>query len=92
MSHTGVEKSSTSAHSLASSGTMEKIRASAGTYKITKCSAKEDAIASRSHGLIQGGITNSEMSSEMALHALNISITTSTVSDNVEAFSLPSVK
>ena len=92
MSHTGVEKSSTSAHSLASSGTMEKMRASAGTYKIKKCSAKDENIANRSHGLIQGGITNSEISSEMALHALNISITTSTVRESVEAFNLPVVK
>ena len=81
-----MEKSSTSAHSLASSGTMEKIRASAGAEKIKVLSRRRRHRQLSARVLIQGGITNSEMSSEMALHALNISITTSTVSDNVEAF------
>jgi len=34
----------------------------------------------------QGGMTRREMSSDSALRALNISITTSTVSDSVLAF------
>lgn len=62
MRQTGAAKSSTSAHSFADSGTIEKMAASAGTYRITQCSPNESAIAASSQGLLQGGICSSELS------------------------------
>ena len=49
-------------------------------------------IARMRYGLIQGGITNSELSSDSAFRALSISITTKTESDKVHAFTFPLVK
>ena len=92
MSHTGAAAAHTNSHSLKSSGTMLKIVASAGTYRIRKWSANELNMARISHGLIHGGMTISEMSSDIALHALNISMTTSVVSDSVDALTLPAWK
>ena len=71
---------------------MLKIVASAGTYRIRKCSANDENMARISHGLIHGGMITREMSSDSALHALNISITTSVVRDRVEALILPAWK
>ena len=62
MSHTGAAHAHTSAHSFASSGTMLKMVASAGTYRIKKCNAKDENIATISHGFIHGGMTKREMS------------------------------
>ena len=71
---------------------MLKIVANAGTYRIKKCSANDENMARISHGLIHGGMITREMSSDSALHALNISITTSTVKESVIALTLPVVK
>ena len=49
-------------------------------------------IAINNQGLAKIPIVNNDESSLKAFKALNISITTSTVSDKVEAFCLPTVK
>ena len=46
-------------------------------------------MASSSHGLDQTGTTRSELSSDSAFAALNISMATSNESDSVEALTLP---
>jgi len=71
---------------------MPKIEAINGIYKIAKCDIIEPAIAKMRYGLIQGGITISELSSDRAFNAFIISITTKTERDSVEAFTLPLVK
>ena len=55
MMHTGNAHSTTNIHSLKLNGTMEKIVAKLGTYKITKCKPKETNMATSKYGLIQGG-------------------------------------
>lgn len=55
-------------------------------------SAIELRIAAMSHRLTKGDIVKRELSSEMALRALSISMTTSTDRLRVEALTLPSVK
>mmetsp|Transcript_8292 Transcript_8292/g.20949 ORF Transcript_8292/g.20949 Transcript_8292/m.20949 type:complete len:254 (+) Transcript_8292:214-975(+) len=92
MSHTGAAHATTSIHSLTSRGTMLKMVLNAGMYRISAWSPKDIIIATMSQGLIHGGMTMREMSSLRALHALNISITTSVVSDSVLALILPSLK
>lgn len=52
----------------------------------------DQAIAARSHGLMNGLIVNSELSSEMAFNEFNISITTKTLKERVLALTLPAVK
>merc|ERR1719263_1876127 len=59
---------------------------------MTKWRPKETNIASRSHGLAHGGIWRREPSSERALRALSISMTTRTEREKVEAVALPLVK
>lgn len=62
MRMTGDANRMTSSHSWNVSGTMPKMLASTGTYKMRKCKPKETASAASSHGLIQGGIVSSELS------------------------------
>ena len=71
---------------------MEKISAKYGTYMIKKCEPKETSIATRRYGLRHGGMVTRDPSSESALSALNISIATRTVSESVDAFTLPASK
>ena len=52
----------------------------------------EAAIAKSKYGFTSGLILNKESSSDIAFNALNISITTRTDNDNVEAFTFPIVK
>ena len=54
MSQTGEAAAHTRSHSFRSSGTMLKIVANAGTYRIKKCSANDENMARISHGLIHG--------------------------------------
>lgn len=56
---------------------------------MTKCRPNEMNIASSSHGFAQGGMCNSDPSSDRALRAFNISMVTKTDSDRVEAFFFP---
>lgn len=49
-------------------------------------------MASKRYGFINIVITKRELSSDMALSAFNISITTKTLRDRVLAFTLPTVK
>lgn len=49
----------------------------------------DQLMAKRSHGLTNGLIVSKELSSEMALRALSISITTKTDSDRVDALIFP---
>jgi hypothetical protein len=52
----------------------------------------EAKIAKIKYGLMNGDIVSSELSSEIALSAFNISITTRTERDRVDAFIFPDVK
>ena len=52
----------------------------------------EAAIANNKYGLTSGLILNKDSSSDIAFNAFNISMTTRTVKDNVEAFTFPIVK
>jgi len=61
-------------------------------YKITQWVKIDEKIASINHGFVVIGIVSKEDSSEIALHALNISITTNTVKDSVTGFRFPVVK
>lgn len=92
MMHTGNAHNTTNIHSLKLKGTMEKIVAKLGTYKITKCNPKETNMAMSKYGLIQGGDLNKLESSDKAFKALNISMVTRTDNDNVDALALPSLK
>lgn len=56
------------------------------------CEAIEPIMAKMRYGLIQGGIVIRELSSDKALRALNISITTKTDKLRVEALTFPLVK
>jgi len=49
-------------------------------------------MANMSVGLASGPTVNKELSSDKAFNALNISITTRTVNDKVDAFYFPKVK
>mmetsp|Transcript_4653 Transcript_4653/g.9296 ORF Transcript_4653/g.9296 Transcript_4653/m.9296 type:complete len:105 (-) Transcript_4653:1038-1352(-) len=86
---TGKENNNTRSHSLIDSGTMEKVVAKVGTYRITKWRPNDTAIAMRSHGLDHTGTFKIELSSDNAFAALNISIATRTDRDNVDAFIFP---
>uniref|UniRef100_A0A251M3X1 Uncharacterized protein n=1 Tax=Manihot esculenta TaxID=3983 RepID=A0A251M3X1_MANES len=55
-------------------------------------SPNETDMATRSQGFLQGGIVNKLLSSESAFRELNISIATSTESERVIAFTLPTEK
>ena len=90
--HTGKAHRTTNIHSLKLNGTMDKIVAKLGTYKITKCNPKETNIAMSKYGLIHGGEVNKLESSDKAFKALNISMVTRTDKDNVDALALPSLK
>lgn len=59
---TGRDKSNTKSHSLNDRGTMLKMSASHGTYRIRKCNPKDTAQASSKYGFLYGGICNSELS------------------------------
>ena len=59
---------------------------------MTKWAPIEAAIANNKYGLTRGLILKSDSSSDIAFKAFNISITTSTDKDNVEAFTFPIVK
>ena len=50
---------------------------------------KETAMAASSQGFLVGGTVSSELSSERALRALNISMATRTDRESVEALALP---
>ena len=63
---TGNESSSTKSHSLSESGTMLKISAKKGTYRIKKCRPKDTAHASSRYGFLQGGICTRELSCNAA--------------------------
>lgn len=52
----------------------------------------DPAIASKRYGFTNGLIVRSELSSDIALSALSISITTKTDKDKVDAFTLPETK
>ena len=59
---------------------------------IKKCDPNEATIARRRYGFLHGGICTRDPSSDNALSALNISMATSTVSESVDAFTLPASK
>ena len=63
--------------------------ASGGMYRMAKCARKEAAIAPTRYMFLCGGTTSSEQSSDSAFSEFNISIVTSTVSDSVDATTLP---
>lgn len=86
---TGKATASTKSHSLRLRGTIPNTCARNGTYKMTKCKANEIDMASRSHGLTQGGMLTRLTSSDRALRELNISMATKTERDRVIAFTLP---
>ena len=56
---------------------------------MTMCIPMEKAIATSSQGLAHGGIVRREESSLRALSAFNISMTTRTERESVEAVDLP---
>ena len=56
------------------------------------CEAIEPIMAKMRYGLIHGGIVTKELSSDKALSALNISMTTNTDKLNVDALTFPLVK
>mmetsp|Transcript_8391 Transcript_8391/g.23317 ORF Transcript_8391/g.23317 Transcript_8391/m.23317 type:complete len:221 (-) Transcript_8391:2765-3427(-) len=89
---TGKEKAMTNVQSCQSSEHTAKILERKGMLMITKCTAMEPQQARTSQGLVQGGIWIREPSSERALNALSISMTTRTVNESVEALTLPAVK
>lgn len=89
---TGNATARTKSHSFKDSGTMPKILARNGTYRIKKCKPNETDMARRSQGLTQGGIVNKLPSSERALRELNISMATKTESERVDALILPERK
>ena len=62
ISMTGRERSRTKSHSLNDNGTMLKMSASHGTYRIRKCSPKDTAHASSKYGFLYGGICSKELS------------------------------
>ena len=63
-----------------------------GTYRIMQWRSIEPEIAINNHGLTQKPTTNKDESSLKAFNAFNISITTNTDNDKVEAFCLPRMK
>jgi hypothetical protein len=89
---TGIENASTNIHSVKFKGVIPKIVFINGTYKINMCDKTEPKMATINHRLIQGGMTNKELSSLRALRALSISIMTSTERLSVLAFIFPFVK
>ena len=89
---TGNEKIITRTHSLKFKGAIPKIFVKIGTYRIKKWEPIEAAIASNKYGLTNGLIVKRESSSDIAFKALNISITTNTDNERVDAFTFPVVK
>merc|ERR1719486_1372443 len=89
MKMTGMLNAITRTQSLYVSGTIWEIAAIHGTYRIRKCSRMLTNMATSSQGFAHGGICSNDPSSERALRALSISITTSTESERVEAVALP---
>ena len=77
-SKTGREIFSTATHSTESKGVTWKTVLMISTYRRTKCSDMDRAMADSSSGLIQGGITNSDWFSDKLFMAFNISMVTST--------------
>ena len=59
---------------------------------MTQWRRMEEAMARMRYGFTNGVMVSSELSSEMALSALSISITTRTERESVEALTLPLVK
>lgn len=86
---TGAETMMTRNHSFALNGTTQNTSARNGTYSMRQCRPNEIDMAMRSHAFLQGGMVTKLLSSERAFRELNISIATSTESDNVIAFTLP---
>lgn len=89
---TGAENAKTKNHSLKLRGAIPNILANIGIQRITKCAPIEAAIANNKYGLTSGLILNNDSSSEIAFKAFNISITTRTDRDSVDAFTFPIVK
>ena len=89
---TGNEKPTTNPQSLNVKGTVPKILAKNGTYKITECKRMDRAAAINNQGFPRRPIVSREESSLKAFMALNISITTITDKDMVDAFFFPKVK
>lgn len=92
ISITGKAIAKTKIHSLRLRGTVPNTWARNGMYKIRTCNPNETAMATRSHGLTQGGIARRLVSSESALRELNISMATKTESESVVAFPFPVLK
>lgn len=59
---------------------------------MTQCRINELAMARRRYGLMKSPDSRRELSSEMALSALSISIRTRTESERVDALIFPAVK
>lgn len=57
-----------------------------------QCKEREPIIATTKYGLAKGPIVSKDPSSERALRALNISITTKVVNDKVLGFYFPQLK
>lgn len=89
---TGNEKTTTNPQSLNVKGTVPNILAKNGTYRITECKRMDKAAAINSQGFPKRPTVRREESSLKAFMALNISITTITDKDMVDAFFFPRVK
>ena len=89
---TGKLKANTRIQSFLFKGAVLKYSAAKGTYKIIACNNMEEAIANIKYIFEKNPTTNKDPSSLKAFSEFNISITTNTVKDNVEAFFLPQVK
>ena len=63
-----------------------------GTSTMNQWRPMDTKQATMSHKFTKGVIVRSELSSEIALKALSISMTTRTERDSVDALTLPSVK
>jgi len=89
---TGKENIITNNQSFWLRGAVPKIWANKGTYKMTQWRVMERKMATNNHGLANKPMVKIEESSLKAFKALNISMTTRTVKERVEAFCLPTVK
>lgn len=89
---TGKAQANTSNQSLIVKGTVLKIFSKRGTYNIMQWRASDPIIAAINHKLPKMPVCKRDPSSDIALRAFNISITTRVVRESVLGFYFPQVK
>lgn len=89
---TGKDIMITRLQSLKSSGTVLKTFSKIGMYNMQQWRTIEEVMAIKRCGLTKIPVLNNDCSSLIAFRAFNISITTNTVRERVEAVCFPHVK